>query len=176
MSLSHVWLLAIHSLQPTRLLRPWDSPGKNTGVGGMPSSRGSSWSRIEPMSLMSPALASAFFITKSTWEASIELYVWYQFSSVQSLSHVWLFATPRTTASQASLSITNSQSLPRLMSIELVMPSTHLILSSPSPPAFNLSQHQGLFQGVISSHKMAKILEFQLQHQFFQWIFRTGFL
>ena len=49
-------------------------------------------------------------------------------------------------------------------------------LSSPSPPAFNLSQQQGLFQWVSSSHEMAKVLEFQLQHQSFQWIFRTGFL
>ena len=51
-----------------------------------------------------------------------------QFSSVQSLSCVWLFATPWTTARQASLSITNSQSLTKLMSIESVMPSNHLIL------------------------------------------------
>ena len=51
-----------------------------------------------------------------------------QFSWVQSLSHVWLFMTPRTTALQDSLSITNSQSSPKLMSIELVMPSNHLIL------------------------------------------------
>ena len=49
-------------------------------------------------------------------------------------------------------------------------------LSSPSPPAFNLSQHQGLFKWVISSHQVAKVLEFQLQHQSFQWIFRTDFL
>ena len=53
------------------------------------------------------------------------------FSSVQSLSHVQLFAIPWTTAHQASLSITNSRSLPRLMSIELVMPSSHLILCCP---------------------------------------------
>ena len=52
-------------------------------------------------------------------------------SSVQSLSRVWLFATPRIAARQASLSITNSQSLPKLMSIELVMPSSHLILCCP---------------------------------------------
>ena len=51
-----------------------------------------------------------------------------QFSSVQSLSHVHLFATPQTAARQASLSITNSRSLLKLMSIELVMPSNHLIL------------------------------------------------
>ena len=49
-------------------------------------------------------------------------------------------------------------------------------LSSPSPPAFSLSQHQGLFQWVSSSHQVAKVLQFQLQHQSFQWIFRTDFL
>ena len=44
-------------------------------------------------------------------------------------------------------------------------------LSSSSPPAFNLSQHQGLFQWVSSSHQVAKVLEFQLQYRSFQWIF-----
>ena len=53
------------------------------------------------------------------------------FSSVQSLSHVWLFATPWTAAHQASLSIANSWSLLKLMSIESVMPSNHLILCCP---------------------------------------------
>ena len=48
-------------------------------------------------------------------------------------------------------------------------------LSAPSLPAFNLSQHLGLFQWVSSSHQVAKLLEFQLQHQSFQWIFRTDF-
>ena len=55
----------------------------------------------------------------------------YMFSSVQLLSHVQLFATPWTAAHQASLSITNSQSLLKLMSIELVIPSNHLILCRP---------------------------------------------
>ena len=49
-------------------------------------------------------------------------------------------------------------------------------LSSPFPPAPNPSQHQSLFQWVNSSHEVAKILEFQFQHQSFQWIFRTDFL
>ena len=49
-------------------------------------------------------------------------------------------------------------------------------LASPSPPAFSVSQHQGLFQWVSSLHQVAKVLEFQLQHQSFQWIFRTDFL
>ena len=55
----------------------------------------------------------------------------HQFSSVQSLSRVQLFVTPRTAKRQASLSITNSQSLPKLMSFESVMPSNHLILCCP---------------------------------------------
>ena len=55
----------------------------------------------------------------------------FQFSSVQSLSRVWLFETPWTAARQASLSITNSRSLPKLMSTESVMPSNHLILCCP---------------------------------------------
>ena len=49
-------------------------------------------------------------------------------------------------------------------------------LSAPSPPAFNPSQHRGLFQWVSSSQQVTKVLEFQLQHQSFQWIFKTDFL
>ena len=87
------------------------------------------------------------------------------FSSVQLLSHVRIFVTPWIAARQASLSITNSRSLLKPMSIELVMPSHPL--SFPSP-AFNLSQHQGLFKWVSSSHQVAKILEFQPQHQSYE--------
>ena len=79
------------------------------------------------------------FFSQSASQSSIHFSLWweggsgwgknmYQFSSVQSLSYVQLFATPRTAAHQASLSITNSWSLPKLMSIESVMPSNHLIL------------------------------------------------
>ena len=84
--------------------------------------------------------------------------------------------TPWTAAHQASLSFSL---------LELVQTHVHWggdaiqpshPLSTPSPPAFNLSQHQGLFQWVSSLHQMAKVLEFQLQHQSFQWIFRTDFL
>ena len=95
-----------------------------------------------------------------------------QSSLLQLLSHVRLFLTPWTTAPQASLSITNSQSLLKLMSIESVILPSHP-LSFPPPPAFNLSQHQDLFQWVISLHQVAKVLELQLQHQSFQWIFRN---
>ena len=85
-----------------------------------------------------------------------------QFSSVQSLSRVRLFATPWIAARQASLSITNCRCSLRRTSIESVMPSSHLILSSPSPPASNPSQHQSLFEWVNSLHEVAKVLQFQL--------------
>ena len=79
---------------------------------------------------------------------------------VQLPSHVQLSVTPWTVACQASLSFTISRSLLKLVSIESYP------LSSPSPPGFNLSQNQGLFQSVSSSHQVAKVLE--LQHQSFQ--------
>ena len=101
-----------------------------------------------------------------------------QFSqSVQSLSCVRLFETPWTAAHQASLSITNSRSFTQTHVhgvSDAIQPPRPLL--SPSPPAFNLSQHQSLFQWVSSSHQVAKVLEFQLHHQSFQRIFRTDFL
>ena len=57
---------------------------------------------------------------------------------------------------------------------DAIQPSHPLL--SPSSPTSSLSQHQGLFQWVSPSHQVAKVLEFQLQHQSFQWIFRTDFL
>ena len=74
---------------------------------------------------------------------------------VQSLSCVWLFVTPWTTAHQVSLSITNSRALFKThvhWVADAIQPSHPLL--SPSPSAFNLSQHQGLFQWVSSSHEM----------------------
>ena len=71
-----------------------------------------------------------------------------QFSSVQSLSGVWLFATPWIAARQASLSITNSRSSPKLTSIESVMPSSHLILCRPllllppTPPSIRVFSNE----------------------------------
>ena len=80
------------------------------------------------------------------------------FSSVQSLSCVWLFETPWTTACQASLSITNSPELTQthVHSVSDAIQPSHP-LSSPYPPAFNLSQHQGLFQWVTTWHQVAKL-------------------
>ena len=97
-------------------------------------------------------------------------------SSVQSLSHVQLFVTPWTAARQVSLSITNAWNLPKFMSILSVMPSSHLILCrplllmSPIPPNIRGCSNES------TSHEVAKVLEFQLQHQSFQWTPRTDFL
>ena len=93
------------------------------------------------------------------------LYVYLYINSVQSLSPVRLFVTLQTAALQASLSNTNSRSLLHQVG-DAIQPSHPLL--SPSPPAFNLSPHQGLFQWVSSSHQVAKVLELQLQHQSFQ--------
>ena len=116
--------------------------------------------------LLLPSIFPNIRVLARTWISSLKVPLYlttdtmllcmdiYQFSSVQLLSHVRLIATPRTAARQASLSITNSQSLLKLMSIASVMPSNLLILC----------------------HQVAKVLEFQLQHSSFQWIFRTDFL
>ena len=97
--------------------------------------------------------------------------------SIQSLNHIWLFTAPWTAARQASLSITNSRSLLKLTSIESVMPSNHLILCCPFlvPPSI-FPSIRVFSRWVSSSHQVAKVLEFQLQHQTSQWIFRTDFL
>ena len=87
-----------------------------------------------------------------------------QFSSVQSLICVRLFATPWIAARKASLSITNSRSSLRLMSIESVMPSSHLILCRPLlllppiPPSIRVFSNESF----PPSHEVAKVLEFQL--------------
>ena len=101
----------------------------------------------------------------SNWKASCKisrLDYWTSKISIQfSLSVVSDSASPWTATCQASLSITNSQSLLKLMSIESVIPSNHLTLCRPpSSPAFNLSQHQGLFQWVSSSHQVANYWSF----------------
>ena len=79
-----------------------------------------------------PSLLSiAIFKSNKAMKSEIQMLPISQFSSFQSLSHVWLFVTPWIAARQTSLSITNSQSLPKLVSIESMMPSSHLILCHP---------------------------------------------
>ena len=80
-----------------------------------------------------------------------------QFSSVQSLSHVRLFATSWIAARQASLSITNSRSSPKPTSVESVMPSSHLILCRPLFLLRPIPPSISLFQWINSSHEVGKI-------------------
>ena len=145
-----------------------DFPCKKSGVGCISFSKGVPDTRIESKSptLWEDSLPSAGKLLYKTASCIIAMliirYVHIQFSSVQSLSHIWLFVTAWIAARQASMSITNSQSLLKLTSIELVMPSSDLILCLPFSTAPNPSQHQSLFQWVNSSHEVAKVLEFQL--------------
>ena len=106
----------------------------------------------------------------------LHLYPWVIFSSVQFSHSVVFDSLPPHCCSMPSFPLHHQL-------LELAQTHIYLVgnanqpshpLSSPSPPAFNLSQHQGLFQWVSCSYQMAKVLEFQ--HQSFQWIFRTNFL
>ena len=108
---------------------------------------------------------SCFFYDPTRW-----------FSSVQLLSRVWFFATSWTAACQAPLSITNSQSPPKPMSIESVMPYNHLTLCHPLLLLPSIFPNISLFKWVSSLHRVAKVLEFQLQHQSYQWTPRTDLL
>ena len=97
-------------------------------------------------------------------------------SSVQSLSNVWLCnprdcSTPGFPVHHQLLELAQTQ----VHWVGDAIQSSHPLLS-PSPSVSNLSQYQSLFQGVSSSHQVHKVLEFQLQHQSFQWIFRNEFL
>ena len=94
---------------------------------------------------------------------------------VQLLSRVQFFATPWAAACQAPLSSTVSRSLLKFMSIELVMLSNHLILCHPLLLLSLTFPSNRVFSSG-SSHQVAKVLELQLQHQSFQWIFRVDFL
>ena len=115
---------------------------------------------------------------RSRWEGEFTHLFAEAAASVQfSRSVVSDSATPWIAAHQASLSISNSRSLLKLMPIESVMPSSHLILCRPLlllppvPPSIRV-----FFQWVNSLHEVAKVLEFQLQHQSFQWTPRTDLL
>ena len=99
-----------------------------------------------------------------------------EFSSVQSLSSVWLFATPWTAAHQAFLSITNSQSPHKPIPLSQWC---HPTISSSVVPFSSCPQsfpNQSLFRWASSSHEVAKVLEFQLQHQSLQWTPRSDLL
>ena len=111
-----------------------------------------------------------FVVVEKHWSG------FHQFSSVQLLSHVRL-CDPMN-CSTPGLPVLHQLLEPTQTHVhwvsDAIQPSHPL--SSPSPPALNLSQHLGLFKWVSSSHEVAKVLEFQLQHQSFQWTPRTDLL
>ena len=139
----------------TRLLCPWDSPGKNTGVSchallqGIFLTQGSNCHLLHLLHWQVGSLPLAPCRNPS---------IFFQFSSVQSHSHVRLSATPWITARQASLSTTNSRSSLRLTSIESVMPSSHLIpcrpllLLPPIPPSIRLDVYT-------NSHRASQVAQ-----------------
>ena len=135
-------------------------------------SRGSSWPKDR--SWVS-CTASRFFTIWATWGAHV----------FQSLSCVRLFAIPWTAARQASLSFSISLSFHKLISIESVMPSNHLLLCRPLLllpsifPSIRVFSNQLTLRksiGVTKSKVVAKVLELQLQHQSFWWILRVDFI
>ena len=148
-----------------RLLCPWNFPGKNTGVG-------------------CHFLLQGIF---QIWGSNLHLLHWL----ANFFYHCINWEAPRATAQSSSVTQSclilcnpmncNTPGFPVHHQLP-DLPQTHVNrvgdaiqpshpLSTHSP-AFNLSQHQGLFQWGNSSHQLVKVLEFQLQHQYFQWIFR----
>ena len=145
-----------YRLQPARLFCPWVLlQARETGVGyyallqGIFPTQG-----IKPKSLMSPALTNGFFTTSTPGKPVNQL------CCFQSPSRIWLFVTPWTDCStQASWSLTISQSLPKFISVASVMPFSHLIIWC---PLFLLPSVFPSIQRVHCFHQMTEILEFQL--------------
>ena len=100
----------------------------------------------------------------------------FTFSSVQLISHVQLFVTLWTAARQASSSITNSWNLLKLVSIESVMPSNHLILCRPLLLLPSIFPSIRVFSNESALHIRWPKYEFQLQHQSLQWTSRTDLI
>ena len=137
---------------------------------------------IFPFTICIPFL---FFLQLHLLEFSVwwwkELMIWYIFALFLIFSSVTqLCLAPCDPMDFSTPGFAVHHQLPELAQTHVhwvgdVIKSSHP-LSFPSPPAFSPSQHQGLFQWVSSLHQVAKVLEFQLQNQSFQWIFRTDFL
>ena len=139
--------------QPTRLPCPWDSPGKNTGV--------VCHFLLQCMKVKSESEVAQSCPTTTIGNSSVKIISVIQ--SCPTLFNPRDCSMPGFPVPHQVLEFTQTHVNRVSDSIQPSHP-----LSSPSPPTFNLSPHQGLFQGVSSSHQVAKVLEFQLQHQSFQ--------
>ena len=155
---------------PTGLLCPWNSPGKNTGGGSHSLLQG-----IFPTQKSNLGVLHYRWILYHLGHQGTGWFSWVEFSSV---SQSCLTLYDPMDCSTPGFPVHHQ--LPELAQTHVhwvcvaIQPSQPL--SSPSPSALNLTQHQGLFQRVSSSHHVAKVLKFQLQHQSFQWIPRTDLL
>ena len=147
------------------------------------------WERFLITVLISVLVIELFIISISSWfslerlnfsktlsiSSKLSTLLVYQFNSVAqlcpTLSDPMDCSTPSFPVHQQLLKLAQIHS----HWVRDAIQASHPLLS-PSAPAFNLSHHQGLFQRVSSSYQVAKVLEFLLQHQSFQWIFRTDFL
>ena len=164
--------LQLHGLSPTRLLCPWDSPSQNTGVGCHALLQG-----ILLLQGLNPCLLCLLHLASSlTTSATCTLLICsVQFSSV---AQSCLTLCDPMNCSTTGLPVHHQ--LPEFTQTHVHRVGDAIQLShpllSPSNPASNPSYHQGLFQWVNSLHEVAKVLEFQLQHQSFQWTPRTDLL
>ena len=125
---------------------------------------------IETVSPASPVLAGEFFTTEPSGKPSSVQFI--------SVAQSCLTLCDPMNSSTPGLPVHNQLPEPTQTHVhwvsDAIQPSHPL--SSPSPPALKLSQHQGLFKWVSSPHELSKVLEFQLQHQSFQWTLRTDLL
>ena len=164
-----------HRRQPTRLCSPWDSPGKNIGVGchfllqcmkvkSQSEVIQSCWTLRDPMDCSLPGSSVPGIFQARVLE-------WVPLPSpVQLLSCVLSLhlCNSRTAARQASLSFSISLCLLKLMSTELVMLSSHLILCCPLLLQSSIFPSIRVFSNESSLHQVVKIFKFQYQHQSFQ--------
>ena len=146
-----------HGQQPSRLLCPQYSLGKNTGVGCHFLLPTTTLCKHKPVFRELEGKCKGQF--SSVFQSCLTLCDSMDCSTLGLLVHHQLLEFTQTHIHWAG---------------DAIQPSHPL--SSPSPPTFNLSQHQDLFKWVSSSLRVTKVLEFQLQHQSFQWIFSTDFL
>ena len=190
---SYVWLFP--ALWPVWFLSPWDSLGKNTGVDCHALLQGIF--PIQGLNLLLlnflhwqagslPLVPPSSYATYKLWCLFLEIWMIQLHIVQEDLFHA------ENSSVQFSHSVMSDSLWPHggrtpgfpvhHQLPELAQTHVHWVCDAIQPshllssPAFNLSQHQGLFQWVSSSHQIAKVSEFQPQHQSFQWIFRTDFL
>ena len=189
------------SLWPHRLYNPWNSPCQNTGVGSLSLLKGIFPTQGSNPALLHWRQILYQLSYPGSPSKKKKIFFWTHTNPIDPNSSLFLSHSPTSLSCRKQLtdllpfnSVTqwclidsidgSTPSLPVHHQLpEFTQSHVHWVgdaiqpshpLLSPSPPAFKLSQHQGIFKWVSFSHQMAKVLEFQ--HQPFQWIFRTDFL